>query len=130
MDLETQLRTGAYGGYTHVLPFAWMLPTYYATPPGKPQPAAGAPLLELSDPDLQARAQRLINVLYWTAQTYANSEGMQDPRTLKIFLAPEFAFRKGAQAEGAGNDPGFGAYADSARYELAEALYRAIRVAP
>lgn len=128
MDLESLARSR--GGYRRLLPFAWMLPTYYAAPPGQPVPVGGAPLVSLADPDLQARAQRLVNVLYWTAQTHADREGMSDPQTLKLFMAPELTFRKGAQAAPAATDPDFGAYPDGARYRLAEALHRAIGATP
>lgn len=131
MELETLMRGGAgNGGYRYLLPFAWMLPTYYATPPGKPIPANGAPRIDLSDPDLQARAQRLVNVLYWTAQTYAHINGTNDADTLKVFLAPEFLFRKGGHAIVPAADTGFGAYDHSTRYELTEALYSAINGTP
>lgn len=131
MDLDTLVRGGAgRGGYSHLLPFAWMLPTYYAAPAGKVIPSSGAPLLQLSDPDLQARAQRLINVLYWTAQCHSDLDGMVDEQTLKVFLAPEFLFRKGTQAVPAATDAGFGAYAEPTRYELAEALHGVIQGTP
>ncbi|KRD34371.1 hypothetical protein ASE35_11730 [Lysobacter sp. Root916] len=131
MDLDTLVRGGAgRGDYSHLLPFAWMLPTYYAAPAGKAIPSCGAPLLQLPDPDLQARAQRLLNVLYWTAQRHANLDGMVDEQTLKVFLAPEFLFRKGTQAATAATDAGFGAYPESLRHELAGALYSAINGTP
>lgn len=82
------------GGYTSVLPLSYMVPTFYPTPPGNVDPRSGAPRIRLDDPDLQARAQRLVNVLFWTATTLQNVEGMQDARTLKVFIAPEFYFRK------------------------------------
>ncbi|RDZ29380.1 hypothetical protein DX914_09945 [Lysobacter silvisoli] len=130
MDLESLARGGGRGAYRKLLPFAWMLPTYYAAPPGKPIPMGGAPLVSLPDPDLQARAQRLVNVLYWTAQTQASREGMSDAQILKLFMAPELAFRKGAQAASSATDSGFGGYAEDARYRLAEALYDAIGRSP
>lgn len=131
MDLDTLVRGGAgRGGYSHLLPFAWMLPTYYASPAGKAVPSSGAPLLQLSDPDLQARTQRLLNVLHWTAQRHADLDGMVDEQTLKVFLVPEFAFRKGMQAVPTATDAGFGAYPEPTRHELAEALYRAIDGTP
>lgn len=117
------------GGYTHLLPMAWMVPTFHATRPGASIPQSGAPLIQLQDPDLQARAQRLVNVLFWTAQNYSNHPGMQDARTLKVFIAPEFYFRKAAK-EDAQEPTGFGAYPEHARYMLAEALYGAILDSP
>lgn len=119
--------------FTHILPLAWMVPTFYATRPGVVIPQSGAPRIDLADPDLQARAQRMLNVLHWTAQAHANRPGMQDDNTLKVFIAPELYFRKAAKedTDSAGFiDAGFGIYPDSARYVLAEALYRAIGASP
>jgi len=117
------------GGYTHLLPMAWMVPTFHPTRPGAAAPQSGAPLIRLEDPDLQARAQRLINVLFWAAQQYSDRPGMQDASTLKVFIAPEFYFRKAAK-EDAQEPAGFGAYPENLRYMLAEALYSAIWSSP
>jgi len=122
------------GKYTSMLPLSYMVPTFYPTPPGNVQPQAGAPQILLSDPDLQARAQRLVNVLYWTAETYKNQDGMADSNTLKVFIAPEFYFRK-ASAEEVGREAfddstSFGSYPENSRYKLAEALYAVIHSSP
>jgi hypothetical protein len=116
--------------YTSVLPLSYMVPTFYPTSPGDVQAVAGAPMVALPDPDLQARAQRLINVLYWTANQYQNHVGMDDANTLKVFIAPEFYFRKASAEEsrtgGSLASTSFGAYPDDARYHLAEVLYQAL----
>ncbi|CAM3473407.1 hypothetical protein [Paracidovorax anthurii] len=116
--------------YTAILPLSYMVPTFYPTPPGKVEPSSGAPRIRLDDPDLQARAQRLVNVLFWTATTYQNLDGMTDGRTLKVFIAPEFYFRKASRQETDNvqflRDTSFGSYPEDARYVLAEALYGAI----
>ncbi|WCM92838.1 hypothetical protein M5C99_21250 [Acidovorax sp. NCPPB 2350] len=117
--------------YTSILPLSFMVPTFYPTPPGKVAPSSGAPRIRLDDPDLQARAQRLVNVLFWTATTYQNLDGMMDGRTLKVFIAPEFYFRKSSREETdkalSLRDTSFGSYPENARYVLSEALYNAIR---
>lgn len=119
------------GGYTSVLPLSYMVPTFYPTPPGNVDSRPGAPRIRLDDPDLQARAQRLVNVLFWTATTLQNVEGMQDARTLKVFIAPEFYFRKASREESAGDrflrDTSFGSYPEDARYALAEVLYAVVQ---
>ncbi len=119
------------GGYTSVLPLSYMVPTFYPTPHGQVEPSSGAPRIRLDDPDLQARAQRLVNVLYWTANTFQQLEGMADSRTLKVFIAPEFYFRKASRAETDGisflRDTSFGSYPEEARYALAEVLYAAVQ---
>lgn len=116
--------------YRSVLPLSYMVPTFYPTPPGTVQPQGNAPLVQLSDPDLQARAQRLVNVLYWTADTYSDHEGMTDRQTLKVFIVPEFYFRKASKKDarrgGFSSGTSFGSYPEASRYELAEALYDAI----
>ncbi|KAF1007440.1 MAG: hypothetical protein GAK28_01782 [Luteibacter sp.] len=120
--------------YRSVLPISYMVPTLYPTAPGAVKPLGGAPLIQFGDPDLQARAQRLVNVLYWTAMTYANHDGMQDNETLKVFMAPEFYFRKASNEDAlrdrfiSGAD--FGSYTEHSRYMLAEALYDAIARSP
>jgi hypothetical protein len=121
-------------GYTSLLPFSYMVPTFYPTPPGNVQPMNGAPMVTLTDPDLQARAQRLVNVLFWTAQTYQDQDGMQDGSTLKVFIAPEFYFRKASLAEvssyGFRLGTSFGSYPESARQELVTVLDTIIRGTP
>lgn len=116
--------------YTSLLPLSYMVPTFYPTPPGAVVPQGGAPRITLSDPDLQMRAQRLVNVLYWTANTFKDQDGMKDEGTLKTFIAPEFYFRKVSDEEvGRGcflQSTSFGSYPERSRYELAEALYGAI----
>ncbi len=126
---------GASGnGYTALLPLSYMVPTFYPTLPGAVQPQGGAPLITIGDPDLQARAQRLVNVLYWTANTYKDVDGMSDSRTLKAFIAPEFYFRKASNQEALQGqftrNTSFGSYPEDARYELAEAVYGAIHSTP
>lgn len=120
--------------YTSLLPFSYMVPTFYPTAPGNVQPANGAPRLVLSDADLQARAQRLVNVLFWTAQTYKDQAGMDDDTTLKVFIAPEFYFRKASPSEirayGYQASTSFGSYPEDAREELAAALDLVIRGTP
>ena len=116
--------------YRSVLPISYMVPTFYPAASGTVQPQGNAPLIQLADPDLQARAQRLVNVLYWTATTYKDHDGMTDSDTLKVFIAPEFYFRKASEDEArrGGFVPGtsFGSYPEESRYMLAEALYGAI----
>lgn len=133
MNLNERLY-GPNGRYTQVLPLSYMVPTFYPSPPGGAQPQAGAPLIQLADADLQSRAQRLVNVLYWAAQTYAKVPGMSDPNTLKVFIAPEFYFRCASADEVVDRafkrNTSFGAYPDRARYELAEAIYGAIQSSP
>jgi hypothetical protein len=120
--------------YTSLLPMSYMVPTFYPTLPGSVQPEGLAPQITLKDSDLQARAQRLVNVLYWTAETYKNQDGMTDAGTLKVFIAPEFYFRKASDGEVNNGSflPGtsFGSYPENSRYELAEALYAAIHSSP
>ncbi|UPG95840.1 hypothetical protein [Luteibacter aegosomatissinici] len=116
--------------YTSLLPLSYMVPTFYPTSPGIVQPMSGAPRITLADGDLQARAQRLVNVLYWTAEKYQNQDGMQDPGTLKVFIAPEFYFRKASPEEVGASafEPAtsFGSYPESARQDLAQELDRVI----
>lgn len=120
--------------YTYLLPLSYIVPTFYPTPPGAPLPQDGAPRIELDDPDLRARAQRLVNVLYWTAATYQSQDGMNDASTLKVFMAPEFYFRKASAEEVNWGEfsPGtsFGSYPEQSRSALAEALYKAIKDSP
>lgn len=116
--------------YTHLLPLSYMVPTFYPTPSGAVVRQDGVPQITLTDPDLQARAQRLVNVLYWTANTYKDQDGMKDAGTLKVFIAPEFYFRKASEDETRAGEfsrnTSFGSYPERSRYELAEALYGAI----
>ncbi|MBB5357490.1 hypothetical protein HDE76_000672 [Rhodanobacter sp. ANJX3] len=116
--------------YRSILPLSLMAPTFYPADHGIVQPKGQAPLIQLQDPDLQARAQRLVNVLYWTANTYKDHDGMADSDTLKVFIVPEFYFRKASAEEvrRGGFVPGtsFGSYPEESRYALAEALYDAI----
>jgi hypothetical protein len=111
-----------------------MVPTFYPTLPGNVQPVADTPMIALQDPDLQARAQRLANVLHWTAHQYQKHDGMDDSKTLKVFIAPEFYFRKASAEESragsAMSSTSFGAYADDARYYLAEALHQVLSSSP
>lgn len=120
--------------YTRLLPLGYMVPTFYPTPSGTVQARSGAPQVTLQDPDLQARAQRLLNVLYWTADACKDQQGMDDASTLKVFIAPEFYFRKASADEVSGGgfsrSTSFGAYPERARQELAEALYGAIHDSP
>lgn len=116
--------------YDKALFMSYAVPTFYPTPPGVVAPAGGAPAIVLADPDLQARAQRFVNVLYWTQQQFAAKQGMTDCTTLKIFMAPEFYFRKASDPEVANQRfdlaTYYGSYPDSSRYALAEAIYGAI----
>jgi hypothetical protein len=120
--------------YTSMLPLSYMVPTFYPTLPGNVQAVASALMVPLDDPDLQARAQRLVNVLYWTANQYQNHDGMDDPNTLKVFIAPEFYFRKSSAEESRAGGPmqstSFGSYPDDARYYLAEVLYQVLSTTP
>ncbi|MDA8523658.1 hypothetical protein [Acidovorax sp. NCPPB 4044] len=134
MPITTQDMLQNASGYTAILPLSYMVPTFYPTPPGTVHPSSGAPLIRLDDPDLQARAQRLVNVLYWTASTYQNQDGMSDSRTLKVFIAPEFYFRKASRQETDQarflRDTTFGSYPEHARYALSEVLYAATQNSP
>ncbi|MEO6278184.1 hypothetical protein [Roseateles sp.] len=133
MDLNQRLY-GQRNRYTQLLPLSYMVPTFYPSAPGNAQPQAGAPLIQLADPDLQSRAQRMVNALYWAAQTFANAPGMHDPSTLKVFIAPEFYFRCASPDEVHDHEfqrnTSFGSYPERARFELAEALYGAIQSSP
>lgn len=59
---------------------------------------------------------------------------MTDASTLKVFIAPEFYFRKASahevRGEGFNSVTSFGSYPEKARYELAEELYAAIHGSP
>lgn len=120
--------------YSYLLPLSYMIPTFYPTLPGTPVAQGGAPAINLADPDLQARAQRLANVLFWTAETFKDQDGMADANTLKVFIAPEFYFRKASDPEAlAGQftrNTSFGSYPEDIRYPLAEVLYGAIQASP
>lgn len=120
--------------YTSLLPLSYMVPTFYPTLPGVPQAVGGAPQVRLADPDLQARAQRLINVLYLAATEFKDLDGMNDPEALKVFIAPEFYFRKASEQEAEQGrflrSTSFGSYPESARFVLAEALHEAIHQSP
>lgn len=109
---------------------SYAVPTFYPSPPGGVAPAAGAPAVLLHDPDLQARAQRFLNVLFWTRQQFADRPWMNDPKTLKLFQTPEFYFRSATREEVAHQRfdlaTFYGSYPADARDELAEALYGAI----
>lgn len=133
MDLNPHI-FGQRNRYTQLLPLSYMVPTFYPSPPGASQPQAGAPAIQLADADLQSRAQRLVNVLYWAAQTFANVPGMNDPGTLKVFIAPEFYFRCAGPDEVHAHEfkrnTSFGSYPERARFQLAEALYGAIQSSP
>lgn len=133
MDLNERLY-GQRNRYTQMLPMSYMVPTFYPAPPGAAQPQAGAPLIVLADADLQSRAQRLVNVLFWTARTYANAPGMNDASTLKVFMAPEFYFRCAAADEVRDSqfrrNTSFGSYPEASRFELAEAIYGAVQASP
>ncbi|MFL6680724.1 MAG: hypothetical protein ACJ8IK_20460 [Burkholderiaceae bacterium] len=134
MDITQYLLGSNDNNYQSLLPFSYMVPTFYPVPPGDAQPQGGAPLIALDDEDLQARAQRLVNVLYWTATTYKDADGMSDSQTLKVFIAPEFYFRKASDAEAVSGqftrNTSFGSYPEDVRYQLAEALYDAIQTTP
>ena len=120
--------------YSSMLPMSYMVPTFLPTASGNVGPRGNAPAILLHDRDLQARAQRLVNVLYWTANTYKNQDGMNDPDTLKVFIAPEFYFRKASTDETRDgqftSSTSFGSYPERSRYALAEALYGAIQSSP
>lgn len=120
--------------YSKLLFMSYAVPTFYPAQAGAVAAASGAPTLALSDPDLQARAQRFLNVLYWSANQFANKQGMTDSSTLKLFMAPEFYFRKATPQEAASQQFAlqtfYGSYPESSRYELAEALYGAIHGQP
>ncbi|HEX7340263.1 MAG TPA: hypothetical protein VF271_10080 [Rhodanobacteraceae bacterium] len=117
-------------GYTSLLPLSCQVPTFLPSPSGNVSAQGGAPTVDLDDDDLRNRAQRLVNILYWTATTCANQDGMQDTNTLKVFIAPEFYFRKAADHEITGrqysDSTSYGSYPESSRYALAEALYSTI----
>lgn len=125
---------GGSGPYTSMLPLSYMVPTFYPTLPGNPVAQNGAQTVTLADPDLQARAQRMLNVLYWTAETYADQDGMDDSSTLKVFIAPEFYFRKASDPEALTGqftrNTSFGSYPENVRYPLSEVLYGAIQSSP
>lgn len=117
--------------YQNLAFMSYAVPTFYPSPAGVVQPASGAPAVALSDPDLQARAQRFLNVLFWTQQQFATQPWMADKKTVKFFQAPEFYFRRATPTE-IGNQQFavvnfYGSYPIDARYELAEALYGAIQ---
>jgi hypothetical protein len=117
--------------YRFMLPMSYMVPTFLPTAPGDVGPRGNAPAVSLDDRDLQSRAQRLVNVLYWTADTFKDLDGMNDPDTLKVFIAPEFYFRKASPDEiddlGFASSTSFGSYPEYSRYALAEALYGVIQ---
>lgn len=115
-------------GYSALLPLIYIVPTFFPTAPGAVTAQGGAPVVDLEDPDLQARAQRLVNVLYWTAEQYKNQPGMNDDKTLKVFMAPEFYFRKPYNDPNLGynRSTDFGTYPENARAALAEALFGVI----
>jgi hypothetical protein len=121
-------------GYTSLLPLSYMVPTFYPTSPGTVIATNGAPQIALTDPDLQARAQRLINVLFWTAQTYRDQPGMLDESVLKVFIAPEFYFRKAEEGEVLRRrfkpSTSFGSYPEYARRELTDVLVAVIAGTP
>lgn len=120
--------------YQHLAFMSYAVPTFYPSPPGLVAPASGAPAIVLSDPDLQARAQRFLNVLFWTRETYGNEPWMTDRKTLKLFQAPEFYFRHATVDEVYDQQFAlatfYGSYPENSRYELAEALYEAIQGRP
>ncbi|GLQ98835.1 hypothetical protein [Dyella mobilis] len=117
--------------YTSMLPLSYVVPTFLPTPTTSVTARAGVPRISLDDKDLQARAQRFLNVLFWTAETFSGTGGMNDSDTLKVFMAPEFYFRRASDHEAlAGkfmSSTSFGSYPEESRYELAEALYGAIQ---
>ena len=120
--------------YQNLAFMSYAVPTFYPSPPGVVAPAGGAPAIQLADPDLEARAQRFLNVLFWTQAQYANRPWMSDDKTLKVFQAPEFYFRR-ATANEVGNAQFslanfYGSYPEASRYRLAEALYGAIHGRP
>lgn len=116
--------------YQNLAFMSYAVPTFYPSPPGLVAPASGAPAVNLSDPDLTARAQRFLNVLFWTRQQFADQPWMRDEKTLKLFQAPEFYFRRASPPEVLNRQfdlaTFYGSYPANARYELAEALYGAI----
>jgi hypothetical protein len=116
---------------------SYVVPTFFPAIAGAVAATGGAPTINLADADLKARAQRMINVLFWARAAAAASDSsaikaaLADASTLKVFIAPEFYFRKATPADGAS---GFdrtrnfwGSYPEEARYQLAEALYGAIQ---
>lgn len=120
--------------YTRMMPLSYMVPTFYPTPPGAAQPQSGAPQIQLHNVDLQSRAQRMVNTLYWTAQTFAQSPGMADAQTLKVFMAPEFYFRCASPDEVSNREfrrnTSFGSYPEADRLALAQALLGALGESP
>lgn len=116
--------------YNKVLFMSYAVPTFYPTPSGPVAPIGTAPLVNLSNADLQDRAQRFVNVLYWTREKFKDHSGMTDDKTLKVFIAPEFYFRNSSIDEV--NSFRFdmmtywGSYPAELRYELAEAIYDVI----
>lgn len=136
--------------YTDVIFMSYAVPTFQPTPMGDPAAPEGVPEISLGNPDLQARAQRLVNVLYWAQERFSQGstamDGMQRTSVLKIFIVPEFYFRNGTQVEmsetgsfgprrnpdGTPADPNqpydilHGSYPEKYREPLAAALHAAI----
>ncbi len=116
--------------YQRLAFMSYAVPTFYPSVTGVVAPANGAPAVALGDADLQSRAQRFVNVLYWARAQFDRHPWMRDATTLKLFQAPEFYFRKATQGEVYDQQFAlatfYGSYPEAARYELAEALHAAI----
>ena len=73
-------------------------------------------------------------MLYWAAEFFAAVPGMSDANTLKVFIAPEFYFRRASEREvdkrSFRRSTSFGSYPECVRYQLAEALYGVIQASP
>lgn len=115
--------------FTNLRYISYVVPTFAPTLAGNVAPAGGAPTVMLEDADLQARAQRLLNVIWW-AQQKADAAGKPDDNTLTVFIAPEFYFRSATEDEvvaGAfDSSTRWGSYERQARDVLAAELYKAI----
>lgn len=108
---------------------SYAVPSFHPYLAGAVGPVGGAPTIQLEDADLQARAQRLVNVIWW-AQGQADSAAKPDDQTLTVFIAPEFYFRQASAQEVASGEfsesNNWGGYDRPMRDALASELYRAI----
>ena len=120
--------------YSKVLFVSYNVPTFFPSDAhaGGVAPQNGAPLVNLADADLCARAQRFLNVLFWAqAQLAAATPDATDSSVLKVFMAPEFYFRKASATDLLANAfdrtrSFWGSYPRGSRQELMDALYQAI----
>jgi hypothetical protein len=67
------------------------VPTVLPVPAGTAGPLYGAPPVDLADADLLPRAQRFVDLLYWSRQAFS---GTLASGALKVFVAPEGLFRR------------------------------------